>query len=234
MPRPMRPAPTAATRSARVDGHSPSCSRCCSARAVERRRGRAPRGCAAPCAGRGRGSRRRSASRPWAIGASTPHQTRDRGEEGEAELGVLGDVAVRVQVDVLAPVARLDELACARRRTSSGRWCSGRPADSAARRSRSASRTAMRSLVEPVGDRAHRAAACLRCGCPSARSAAAAPAFITISGGWMIGPGVHQRARERIAAAVHRRDRRWRITAIASLCRARRIDAGRQAHRADA
>ena len=37
-------------------------------------------------------------------------EARRRGEEGEAELGVLGDVAVRVQVDVLAPVARLDEL----------------------------------------------------------------------------------------------------------------------------
>ena len=42
--------------------------------------------------------------------------------------------------------------------------------------------------IERVGDAADRRPACPPCGCPSASKCSSGPAFMVISGGWMMGP----------------------------------------------
>ena len=128
---------------------------------------------------------------------------RHRGEEGQAELGVLGDVAVRVQVDVLAPVARVDQLLV---RVAVHPAVVGVVVGERIVRRAVAERLAHRDPleVEPVGDGAHRRLRAFGVDVP-ALEVLQRRRVHHHQRRMDHRPGVHQRARQRIAAAMHRR-----------------------------
>ncbi|MCY1203359.1 hypothetical protein D9M72_148620 [compost metagenome] len=155
---------------------------------------------------------------------------RGRGQEGQAEFGVFGDVAVRVQVDVLAPVARLDELLV--RVAVHPLVVVVVVGQRIVRRALPEGLAHGHALaVEPVGHVAHGALRAF---------VVDVPALEVLQRRGVHhhqrrvddGAGVHQRARERVAAAVH-----GRVGAADHLdglrLLARRVDAGGQADRAD-
>src|SRR3954463_3043532 len=110
MPRPIRPAPTAAKRGRGAAGPSVAVMQAplqfCGWQAVEAERLERARAVAQVAAEEAADDR----EQPVRDRRVDTGMARDRGEERKAEDGVLGDVAVRVEVDVLTPVARLDEL----------------------------------------------------------------------------------------------------------------------------
>ncbi len=204
MPRPMRPAPTAANLGARH--HSPSCRRRCSAsrskpgqaERVERARS------LAQVASEEAADDGEQAVRDRRIHAGP---ARRRGEEGQAQLGVFEHVAVLVAGRCSRASRPTSPASCAHRRTSTGRCRSGRRADSAGRRSRAP--RAPRCARDRAG-RSRRAppSACLRCGCPSARSAAAARRSSRSAAGGS--PGPRSSARRRARRRRHARSGRPR------------------------
>ena len=114
----------------------------------------------------------------------------DRHQERQPEPQILAHVAMLRQHEPLAPVAGIGEAVMRAAAIHPDLRLPSRsdaPAENAARHSRSASRTAMRSASSASVTR--RIAACVPSLWMSQRSKCSiGPAFITISGGWMIGP----------------------------------------------